>query len=70
MILFLATIKVSKETLRRLEYLRKCMSEGSIEGVIKRLILEWRKRILNELFGLDRGRVKSFTEENRFEDRD
>jgi len=46
------------------------MSEGSIEGVIKRLILEWRKRILNELFGLDRGRVKSFTEENRFEDRD
>ena len=63
------TIKVTRETLRQLEYLRKCMSERSIEDVIKRLILERRRRILNEAFGLDKGKIRGFTEEDRFENR-
>lgn len=64
------TIKISRDTLKELEYLRKAMSEVSIEGVIKRLILDRRRRIIDEIFGIDEGRIRRFDEEDRLEDRD
>jgi len=48
------TIKVSKDTLKLLEYLKETMNEKSIEGVIRRLIKMRRLAILEEAYGLDK----------------
>jgi len=45
------------------------MKARSIEEVIKWFLKERRQRILEDVFGIDRGRVKPFTEEGRGEDR-
>ena len=63
------TIKVLKDTSRLLEDLRAKMKVKSLDEVIRRLIVEWRMKMLDEAFGLDRGRMRSFTEEDRGEDR-
>jgi hypothetical protein len=41
------------------------MKARSIEEVIKWFLKERRQRILEDVFGIDRGRVKPFTEEDR-----
>ena len=63
------TIKVLKDTSRLLEDLRAKMKVKNLDEVIQRLIVEWRMKMLDEAFGLDRGRVRPFTEEDRGEDR-
>jgi predicted CopG family antitoxin len=63
------TIKTSRSTLEELEALREAWKTKSVEEVIRRFLKERRQRILEEIFGLDRGRVKPFTEEDRGEDR-
>lgn len=63
------TIKVSKDTLKLLEYLKETMNEKSIEGVIRRLIKMRRLAILEEAYGLDKNLVKQFSEEDRLEGR-
>ncbi len=63
------TIKVSKATLKMLEHLRRSMNEKSIEAVIRRLLYERKQAILEEVYGIDRGRIKKFREEDRLEDR-
>lgn len=63
------TIKTSRSTLEELEALREAWKAKSVEEVIRRFLKERRQRILEEIFGLDRGRVKPFTEEDRGEDR-
>jgi predicted CopG family antitoxin len=65
----MSTIKVSRSTLEELEALREALKAKSVEEVIRRFLKERRQRILEEVFGLDRGRVKPFTEEDRGEDR-
>jgi predicted CopG family antitoxin len=65
----MSTIKVSRSTLEELEALREAWKAKSVEEVIRRFLKERRQRILEEIFGLDRGRVKPFTEEDRGEDR-
>lgn len=64
-----ATIRVSKSTLKLLEDLRSKMKAKSIDEVIQKLIIERRSKILNETFGIDKGRISSFSEEDRAEDR-
>jgi len=45
------------------------MGVKSLDMVIRELVVRERKRVLEEVFGIDRGRVKPFTEEDRGEDR-
>lgn len=63
------TIKVSRDTILLLESMRNYMKAKSIDEVIKKLIIDWRVRKLNELFGADKDKIKPFTEEDRGEDR-
>ncbi|HIE23609.1 MAG TPA: VapB-type antitoxin [Candidatus Korarchaeota archaeon] len=65
----MSTIKVSKATLAELEALKEAMNAKSLEEVIRWFLKERRKRLLEEVFGVDRDRVKPFTEEDRGEDR-
>lgn len=65
----LSTIKVSRSTLAELEALRENMKAKSVDEVIRRFLAERRQRMLEEVFGMDKGRVKPFTEEDRGEDR-
>ena len=65
----MGTIKVSRSTLAELEDLRKAMKARSIEEVIKKFIIERRRRALEEVFGIDKGRIRAFSEEDRGEDR-
>jgi len=65
----LSTIKVSRSTLAELEALREAMKARSVEEVIRKFLAERRQRMLEEVFGVDRGKVKPFTEEDRCEDR-
>ncbi|MGC8850222.1 MAG: VapB-type antitoxin [Candidatus Bathyarchaeia archaeon] len=65
----MSTIKVSRSTLAELEALREAMKAKSLEEVIKGFLIERRRRILEEAYGVDKGRVKPFTEEDRGEDR-
>ncbi|NHV05821.1 MAG: M3 family metallopeptidase [Thaumarchaeota archaeon] len=65
----MSTIKVSRSTLEELETLRKAMKAKSIEEVIRRFLIERRKKSLDEMFGIDKEKIKPFTEEDRGEDR-
>ncbi len=63
------TVKISKNTLSSLEHLREELKARSIDETVRELIKGHRRRILAGAFGVDRGRVKPFTEEDRGEDR-
>jgi len=64
------TIKVSKKTLQLLEELKRKFNADSYEDVISRLMLEYRRRLVESYFGVDKGRVEAFSEEDRGEDRE
>ena len=63
------TIRVSKVTLGMLEGLRDRTRAPSLDHTIQLLIRSQRKAVLSEAFGLDRGRIRTFTEGDRGEDR-
>jgi hypothetical protein len=52
-----------------LERLRERMEAGTLDEAIKLLIVRQRKITIVQAFGLDRGRIKPFSEEDRGEDR-
>lgn len=64
------TVRVSKNTLEMLERLRERMEAGTLDDAIKLLIMRQRKITIDQAFGLDKGRIKPFSEEDRGEDRD
>lgn len=64
------TIKVSKKTLQLLEELKKKLNASSYEDVILKLVYMYRKRIIEEYFGVDQGEITGFTEADRGEDRE
>jgi hypothetical protein len=64
------TIRVSKKTAETLEHLREKLGAQSLDEAIQALIKKQRKAILEKSFGADRGRITSFTEVDRGEDRD
>ncbi len=64
------TIKVSKKVLKQLDDLKKKMGSKTYEETILKLIQEYRRRMVEEYFGIDRGRITSFSEEDRGEDRE
>ncbi len=63
------TVKVSKETLRQLASLQQSTGSPSLDETIKLLVRQHRSDILSRVFGMDRGKLRSFTEEDRGEDR-
>lgn len=63
------TVRVSRNTLEMLESLRDKLKLGSLDEAIRVLVLRQRKIMIHEAFGLDRGRIKPFAEEDRGEDR-
>ena len=64
------TIRVSKKTAETLERLREKLNAESFDEAIQSLIKKQRKAILEKAFGIDRDRIKPFSEEDRGEDRD
>jgi predicted RNA binding protein with dsRBD fold (UPF0201 family) len=64
------TIRVSKKTAETLERLREKLEAKSLDEAIQSLIKKQRKTALEKVFSVDKGRIKSFTEEDRGEDRD
>ena len=63
------TIRVSRKTLEALERLREKLAVESLDEAIQSLVKKQRKTAIDETFGLDKNKVKSFTEEDRGEDR-
>jgi hypothetical protein len=63
------TVRVSKTTLQMLERMRKKMNAKTLDEAIRLFIVRWRKMKIDEAFGLDKGRIKPFSEEDRGEDR-
>lgn len=62
-------MRVSKDTLELLERLKRKFKVESLDETIQTLIRQQRKTLIDKSFGLDKGRMKSFTEEDRGEDR-
>jgi hypothetical protein len=63
------TVRVSKTTLEMLERLREKLKVGSLDEAIRALIVERRRSILDEVFGVEKGRIRPFAEGDRGEDR-
>lgn len=63
------TMRVSKATLEMLERLKEKFEVGSLDEAIQALIRQQRKAAIDKAFGLDKDRIKPFTEEDRGEDR-
>ena len=63
------TMRVSKATLKMLERLKEKFDVGSLDEAIQALIRQQRKAAIDKAFGLDKDRIKPFTEEDRGEDR-
>jgi hypothetical protein len=64
-----ATIKVSKGTLKMLERLRQKLGASTIDETIRLFITRQRIQRLDEAFGIDKGKIKPFSEKDRSEDR-
>ena len=63
------TIRVSKRTAETLENLREKLKAESLDETIQLLVKKQRKTVLDSAYGVARGRIKPFTEEDRGEDR-
>ncbi len=61
------TIKVSKNTLRKLEKFKVKMGAKTLEEVILRLIDEKRRELVERFFGVDKGKISRFSEEDRLD---
>jgi len=62
------TVKVSKETVRRLAALQRSLGTGSMDETIDALVRRRRKEVLDAIAGTDRERGRTFKEEDRLED--
>lgn len=63
------TIRVSRKTAEALENLREKLGAESLDDAIQSLVKRQRKAVLEKSFGVDKGRIKPFTETDRGEDR-
>jgi len=60
---------VSKKTAETLENIREKLKAESLDETIQLLVKQQRKTILENAYGVARGKIKPFTEEDRGEDR-
>lgn len=63
------TVKVSKETVRKLAALQRSLHTTSMDETIGVLVRKRRKDALDAIAGTDRAKARRFTEEDRLEDR-
>jgi hypothetical protein len=63
------TVKVSKETTRKLAALQDSLHVRSLEETINLLVKRHRNELLDEAFGADRRRITAFSEDDRGEGR-
>ena len=63
------TVKVSKDTAKKLAVLQHRLHKESLDATIQMLVARHRKELIEEAFGADRGRIRPFREEDRGEDR-
>lgn len=63
------TVKVSKDTARKLAVLQRRLHTETLDETIRMLVARHRKELLEEVFGADRGRIGRFSEVDRGEDR-
>jgi len=64
------TIRVSRKVLEMLSSSKDSVGARSYDEAILMLLREYRRDIIEKYFGVDRGRIKEFTEEDRIEDRE
>ena len=64
------TVKVSKQTARKLSSLQRSLRTKSLDETVDLLVNQHRKELMREAFGADRGKIKPFSEEDRGEDSD
>ncbi len=62
-------LEIDEEVVTELEKLHENMGVERVSDVIALLLKESRRHLLNEAFGIDAKRVKSFSENDRGEDR-
>jgi hypothetical protein len=63
------TIRVSKKTAEALERLRAKLKAESLDATIQSLVTKQRSFLLDKAFCIDQGKIISFMEEDRGEDR-
>jgi len=63
------TVKVSKDTVRKLAALQQSLHAKSMDETIAILVKERRKRVLDHVFGSDPIKSRRFLESDRLEDR-
>ncbi len=63
------TVKVSKQTARKLSSLQRSLKTSSLDETVDLLVRQHRKELINESFGADKGKIKPFSEDDRGEDR-
>jgi len=63
------TVKVSKETAKKLVVLQHRLHKATLDETIQTLVARHRKELIEESFGADRGRLRTFSEGDRGEDR-
>jgi hypothetical protein len=63
------TIRVSKKTAEALENIKENLNAKNLDDTIQSLIKQRRKAFLEQMRGIDRGKLKPFSEADRGEDR-
>jgi hypothetical protein len=63
------TVKVSKDTVRKLVALQRSLRARSMDETIEILVRRHRKEVIDAVFGSDQMKSRKFTEEDRLEDR-
>jgi hypothetical protein len=63
------TVKVSKDTARKLAVLQRRLHKETLDATIQMLVARHRKELIDEAFGADRGLALTFREADRGEDR-
>ncbi len=59
------TIRIRKSTLEMLEDLKRKKKARNYDELIRTLIQEFRNKELSAHFGIDKGKISKFTEEDR-----
>ena len=63
------TVKVSKDTVRKLVAIQRSLHTSSMDETIEALVRKRRKDALNAIAGTDRVKTRKFAEEDHLEDR-
>jgi len=63
------TVRVSRTTAEMLERLKQKLKAGNLDEAIQTLIRQQRITVIENAFGLDKGRISSFGKGDRGEDR-